>query len=307
MPVRSVDAAFSRVLQLRPFRGHVHSVFDRVVNLQHIDGELFSLAGREIDNAPQTAIVATPGFDGAGIQAGDSVIGIGTELQVGDGVVVQWAAAAIWQARLPRYAGAGGCLPEQLLAARARLGGFGGFGGLDGEDLRNEASRSFPHAVGAALAQRSSALLDALAQQRHADACRHALSMVGLGPGLTPSGDDFLVGLFAVLNLAGSPCCGWLDGGRQVLPQAGQATNAISLAALRAAAEGRVRESISALIDALMHGTPASLDATLRRVLAIGATSGADIAAGIVAGLELNLQAEARTRSLVTTVFSTGA
>lgn len=130
--------------------------------------------------------------------------------------------------------------------------------------------------------------------------------MLGLGPGLTPSGDDFLVGLFAMLNVPGSPCRGWLGGGTAVLEHAGDATHAISLAALEAAAGGRVRESIVALIEALLHGSPASLFHPLRRVLAIGATSGADLVAGILAGLDLNLQVDA-TRSVESSLRSSTA
>jgi hypothetical protein len=141
-----------------------------------------------------------------------------------------------------------------------------------------------------ALEHRATLLLGALLQARFACACEHAKSMIGLGPGLTPSGDDFLVGLFAALNLAGSPCHGWLGGGTDILVDADRSTNAISLAALTQAANGRVRESIATLIEALMHGSPDSLIDPLRKVLAIGSTSGADLIVGILSGLELNLQ-----------------
>jgi hypothetical protein len=156
------------------------------------------------------------------------------------------------------------------------------------------ADDSFATEVATALAQRSASLIDALLQSRQASAERHARSLLGLGPGLTPSGDDFLVGLFAVLNVPGSPCHGLLDGGKDVLPGAHRATNVISLVALRAAADGHVRETISTLVAALLHGTPSTLAEALRRVLAIGSSSGADLAAGVLAGLELNLQVAGR-------------
>lgn len=293
--VRSIDAVFLRVLQQGAFDARVHSVFDRVVNLEAAGVELFTLAARGLDNAPRTAIVDIAGFAAAGIAVGDPVRGVAQDMHVGGRIVVQWAAAAAaaasaWQARLPGYAGAAGGLPDQLRAARSYLALHGARGGMAGQ---GGAQGTFADEVSAALEQRSHLLLAALARRRFADACRHAQSMLGLGPGLTPSGDDFLVGLFAVLNVAGSPCHGWLGGGMQVLLNAGQATNAISLAALTTAAGGRVRESIAALIDSLMHGTPATLVEPLQRVLAMGATSGADIVAGTLAGLELNLRVEA--------------
>lgn len=290
LQVRSIDAVFLRVLQQGAFDARVHSVFDRVVNLEAAGVELFTLAARGLDNAPRTAIVDIAGFGATGIAVGDPVTGVAQNMHVGSRIVVQWAAASAWRACLPGYAGAAGGLPDQLRAARSYLASHGARGGMAGQ---GGAQGTFADEVSAALEQRSHLLLTALARRRFADACRHAQSMLGLGPGLTPSGDDFLVGLFAVLNVAGSPCHGWLGGGMQVLLNAGQATNAISLAALTTAAGGRVRESIAALIDSLMHGTPATLVEPLQRVLAMGATSGADIVAGTLAGLELNLRVEA--------------
>ena len=300
----SIDAAFMNALQAGSFTGRVHSVFHRVVNLERAGGRLFTLAARELDNAPDTAIAMVSNFGALGLDAGDVFSSIDGELSIGAGIGLHWAAAPIWQARLPRYATTRAGMVDQLRAARSTLArgavGGGPFGRLAGE------AACAPE-IGAALEERSTRLLEALAQGRDDDACRHAVSLLGLGPGLTPSGDDFLVGLFAVLNVAGSPCCGRLNGGVDVLAHAADATHAISLAALSAAAEGRVRESISELIEALIHGSRQTLTGPLRRVLAVGATSGADIVAGILAGLELNLrlpsnhQAEATQRPRLAT------
>jgi hypothetical protein len=294
LQVRSIDTAFKRALQANVFEARVHSVFEHVINLDRCTGDLFTLAARGMDNAPCTAIVDIDNFAGAGIAVDEPVVAIESVLHVGERLVLDLESASIWQARLPRYTTTPRRMSDQLRAARSYLaqhevrGGMSVQGGVEG---------AFALEVATALENRSTSLLDALAEQRHADACRYAVSMLGLGPGLTPSGDDFLVGLFAVLNVAGSPCHGLLDGGTAVLKHATGATNAISLAALTAAADGRVRESIAALINTLMHGTTTTLDEPLWRVLAIGATSGADLVAGIAAGLELNLQFKA-TRSV---------
>ena len=319
--VRSIDAEFLRALQVRAFHARVHSVFERVINVERATNELFTLAAHGMDNAPLTAIVDSDGFRATGVVIGDPVAAIDDALQIGDGLVLNLAAASIWKATLPRYTTAPARLSDQLRAARSYLALHGV---RDGMTAQAGAEGAFALEVATALKQRSTSLLEALGQARHADAYRYAVSMLGLGPGLTPSGDDFLVGLFAVLNVAGSPCHGWLDGGFAVLEHAENATNAISLAALTAAADGRVRESLATLIESLLYGTPETLVQPLRQVLAIGATSGADLVAGILAGLEMNLQVEA-TRSLepplrsaiapyrsspaaaVSTTFATGA
>lgn len=292
--VLSIDSMFMEALRAGVFEARVHSVFDRVINLQRTTGELFTLASRTMDDAPMTAIVDSEGFGTSGVSVGAPVSAIDGAMQVGDSLVLHMAAASIWKTTLPSYGMAPGRMSDQLRLARSYLARHGVRGGMTAPA---HADGAFAQEVAAALEQRATSLFDAMARGRHADACRHAVSMLGLGPGLTPSGDDFLVGLFAILNVAGSPCHGWLDGGAAVLAHAGEATNAISLAALNAASGGRVRKSIAALIESLLHGNPETLVQPLRRVLAIGATSGADLVAGILAGLELNLQVQA-TRSL---------
>lgn len=287
---RSIDTEFLRALKAPSFAGRVHSVFNRVINIECTTGKLFTLAESGLDNAPNTAIVDVTSFEAFGIQANDPVAAAKGELRVGDGVVMQWTTALTWQANLSRFADTDGNLQARLDWAWSYLARSGVQGGIVGQDLSDN---SFAHKMSAALQERSGSLIEALEQMHMTSARQHAKSIIGLGPGLTPAGDDFLVGLFAVLNLPGSPCCGWLGGGKDVLSHAKQSTNAISLAALTAAAYGQVRESISRLIGTLICGTPATLSESLDRVLAIGSTSGSDLVAGILAGLNLNLRVEA--------------
>jgi hypothetical protein len=284
---RTVDAPFLRRLETGRFHGRVQSVFEGVVNIEHAGGELFTLGCRALDNGPNTAIVDIAGFGRTGIAVNDRVAGADGELRVGYRNTVVLATASAWEGSLPTYPGANGRLRTHLRLARSYLHRHGEGGGMV---AHGGAETEFALEVMAALEHRATLLIKALSQANHACACRHAKSMIGLGPGLTPSGDDFLGGLFAVLNVAGSPCHGWLGGGTDVVAGAERLTNAISLAALTQAAAGRVRESIATLIESLMSGTPEGLIESLRRVLAIGSTSGADLVAGILSGFELNLR-----------------
>ena len=287
----SIDTAFLQMLRRGPFRARVHSVFERVVNIERERGELFTLACRGLDSAPNTVVVRLPGFGGSGIAEGDAVRGDAAAVQVGEPVSVGLGDASPWECTLPAYPLKTIRLRANLRWLQAQLDRLGAAGGMVAPP---PGGSGFRLAVADLLAQRSAQLSDALAHGDHAAARRHASSLLGLGPGLTPSGDDFLVGLFAVLNISESPCCGWLGGGVEVLAGAERSTHPISLAALTEAARGRVRESIAALIGHLVHGAPVQLGLALRRVLAIGSTSGADIVAGVRCGLELNISHEGR-------------
>jgi hypothetical protein len=105
--------------------------------------------------------------------------------------------------------------------------------------------------------------------------------LVGLGPGLTPSGDDLLGGALVALQAVG------LEPLRDAVWAALRAraeadTNAISLAHLAAAAEGQCSAALRRILNRLMTGATGDLRGCLRAVGDIGHTSGWDALAGLL-------------------------
>ncbi len=106
--------------------------------------------------------------------------------------------------------------------------------------------------------------------------------VVGLGVGLTPSGDDALVGALCLLAAAGRPCSeaarrleAWLDA------EGAEATTDVSASYLRLALEGAFSTPLSRVVAALADGVPeTALDDAVADLAAIGATSGMDAAVG---------------------------
>jgi hypothetical protein len=260
-----------------PFRGRVHSVFRRAVNLVNAEGRLVTLSARTDDDAPDTIVIDVEALAGS-CAPGDPAASEDDALEVGAHLRVDFAGTRPWKAATPRWPADASTLHLRLAAVRDRLRAI-------------EATRTsvLAHTTATLMARRTAALHVAL-RADDADAARaQALALVGLGPGLTPSGDDFLVGFFAALHVADAPGARWRTLGEDVVARAAARTNAISFAALRAAAEGRVRSTISTLLSATLSGSPASTGAALDAVLAIGSTSGADLAGGVIAGLEAHL------------------
>jgi hypothetical protein len=114
-----------------------------------------------------------------------------------------------------------------------------------------------------------------------------ATGLIGLGPGLTPSGDDLIGGALCALYAAGfsevaARLADW------ALPIAKLDTNRISSAHLACAAQGDCGETIHDAIGALLAGHPVDL----ARIDAIGHTSGWDALAGVA----LSLHAAVRKR-----------
>ncbi|NCB63247.1 MAG: DUF2877 domain-containing protein [Clostridia bacterium] len=106
--------------------------------------------------------------------------------------------------------------------------------------------------------------------------------LVGLGPGLTPSGDDFLVGLLAVWTA-------WEgENARQTLADQVSArlnrTGELSGAFLRCALEGEFSLPVLEVIRVLNQDAENQLPA-LARLCSIGHSSGSDLLGGVLYGL----------------------
>ncbi|MFB4288011.1 DUF2877 domain-containing protein [Nonomuraea sp. ATR24] len=117
-----------------------------------------------------------------------------------------------------------------------------------------------------------------------------AEQLVGLGPGLTPSGDDVLAGLLVTLRHLGAATgagqavklAGWLAAA--VTYDARTRTTPISATLLHCAARGQAGPEVVAVLRALAGRQ--ALEPALRRLHALGHTSGADLAQGIAIGLD---------------------
>jgi Protein of unknown function (DUF2877) len=112
-----------------------------------------------------------------------------------------------------------------------------------------------------------------------ADAQRAAILLVGLGPGLTPSGDDLLGGMMLALSALGR------DTMRDTLWQIiggelDDLTVPISAMHLSAAADGLGTQAMHEMIGAVLAGDAARITKLLPTMSTIGATSGWDALAG---------------------------
>jgi hypothetical protein len=103
--------------------------------------------------------------------------------------------------------------------------------------------------------------------------------LLGLGPGLTPSGDDLLCGALVALHAVGQ-----VDAARDlhaaIAEAAPVATTPLSAAFLKAAAEGQGSGPLHEAIIALMENQ--NVARHLEAVACIGHTSGWDALAGAV-------------------------
>jgi hypothetical protein len=112
-----------------------------------------------------------------------------------------------------------------------------------------------------------------------ADVEAGAAGLAGVGPGLTPAGDDFLLGvLLGVWSVWPRSAAAKFAG--LIVKAAAPRTTRLSGAWLQAAGRGEVDETWHSLFAALLDGRDDAVAGAGKRILARGHTSGADALAG---------------------------
>lgn len=268
--------------------GSVLAVFRRSVYLEHDASAAIACVGPPALGAgPLNAVAgageALPDWQDSGLAPGDPVT------PGGGGIGIAGLGALTFRDARPHdpprgpHAWTGDGLDRALARLSAMLAPFALADGL--APLADPANRAAPPASPLieralpAIAALESWLASGTPPPREA-----ADRLVGLGPGLTPSGDDFLGGAVIALAMAGrTEEAAALAA--PVLEAAARATNRISAAHLDAAARGFGADALHLALDAMARGDDRALAAALRGLDAIGHSSGWDAMAGAVSVL----------------------
>ena len=264
--MRVTAGAIGSVIELRtPRTGRVHSVFTHAVNLE-LGDELWTVVARGGHDAALTVRlsgVVVPGD--LGLRIHDPVCVRSRHLRVG-AAVIDARTAVRW-------------MPQMYDVDRHGLG-----------ERVAELKVAASHVAWAGSWPLADAVVGALASGGRGDLDGAVRRTTGRGPGLTPAGDDVLVGVLAVLTAPGvaadcEPAAARL---RAALVPALSTTTEISRALLRQASHGHVSCPVWELARTVLSGSAAAVSAQARAdVLSIGATSGGDTCAGLVAACRL--------------------
>jgi len=262
----------------RRFTGIVHSVFARACNLALDDGRLLALLAPELGNAPGAVRIAVArdfAFDRA-IRAGAPAGCRAGVLRIaGEPLEIRLDSAAAWRVGLDALAA--DPLDNRVRAARRVV-----------RERLARRLRSAPAPRPRLPIGRIRALAGATRALDPVRAIPAVEGLVGCGPGLTPAGDDLLVGLLAGLRACArsSPArARFLEAVAPAVRAAAARTNRISAAYLDDAADGEIAEPLADLAAAIARGAHGrALERTAARALAAGATSGADGVRGLLIG-----------------------
>lgn len=291
--------------------GTVHSVFQRVVNVQTGSGRFVSFATADVPPAPGMVVTDLPpavGWPGFGLAPGFPVTGNRREARLSGGEATVCIALERAAVVAPMIDGPVPIVPDAVPAMveaaarhgrRSGAGGFAesGFGPLLPFAARLVASPATPPPLAdpfcAAAYAHLSDLVRAVRSGDTAAVGRAARGLIGLGPGLTPSGDDALAGFMVALALT-AKTLGFLD---FVLEKVNPAiveglpgrTTELSGDFLRHAALGHGSAPVEGVAGAILAGDEQGLAAAVDSLCGVGATSGVDQLWGVLVGILLGL------------------
>jgi len=189
------------------------------------------------------------------------------------GISISWQDTDVWRPAPP---------PEQTAATQASIAEV--IDPLDDRLLDTILAPSKTQKLNA-LEQRALALSRRMRASDWEGALDAAGALLGLGSGLTPEGDDFLIGVSLVIVRLG-PDRQQLDLVRKIAALAQKQTTRLSASLLACAADGLADERLIEACDALAANAPHA-GAAVQELLGWGATSGRMALAGITAGLLL--------------------
>lgn len=294
VPVRLIGGVARRALASGS-DWRVLAVFRRSVYCESGAGALVCLGPPSLGAGPLNALADLPerlDWEGSGLRPGAPALCDGTTVRVDGRLWLSLAGAREW--RPPPSAWD----PDRLawgvatLADEARARGAPGLGGLipalaGGRGADDLLSRAAWRPISALTTWVGAALAD---PGHEAAPPAEVARLVGLGPGLTPSGDDALGGAMVALHALGRP-----DVARRlaerVLPQARERTTVISVAHLAAAADGEGAAALHATVAALGGARRRALGPCLDALAALGHSSGWDALAGAAAVLGASVRA----------------
>lgn len=257
----AASTALRPVLTGPALTGRVVGVFPSAVYVA-ADGQAVALVTADALRLPCSLAVAATAAQRPfrGVTPGSTAVVGGGRVQVGG---VEVYAARWWQPARPRPIRPDDGVAQRVEAVLALL-------------------PPLPAPAGPALASLTRALLEG----RREDAGRAAVALVGLGPGLTPDGDDALAAL--LLTLSFSPAAGL---GRAlaaaVTDRLARSTTTLSATLIRHAADGDGLREVVDLVDAVTG--QADPERAVVRLLTVGHSSGTALAHGVLAAARVAL------------------
>ncbi len=289
------------LLSLVERKGKVHSVFSRVVNIEGLADNIVTI-GVDSLHLPMHAYMIRLNtsdasiFTNARLSVGDIVIVNGQSININNRLLIKLNKAQIWAPDLSITNIASieliRDLVSELLSLVELYASDKGFTSLlkilDMDNVFNLNKNVNLPGISSKAYSIILGLVESIAQGSRKDMCRHVCSLIGLGEGTTPSGDDFLSGLLVAFQ--------WINRAIGLSPKLRKSveymiecvtrcwdkTTPISRQMLSRAIIGELNDFTHGLLKGILQGDPANALLGLEKVSRIGGTSGKDTLLGVL-------------------------
>ncbi len=279
--------------------GRITGLYQHALNWQDTRQRLFCVVDSKMGNVPFGIAVHMPegfSFLTSGLQVGDGVTCRENNLCFGDGQmvldlsdVISEPTSCVLKPQPSEAFNSQVTLAQEILRDKLTAAGLIAY-------VFDDNPPNPPDPFMQAISQRLTTLRAALHSGSRAEAIQSIRDLLGLGMGLTPSGDDVLVGLMAGWSaFQHSPDAAKY---RAIITDAigtytrGRTTD-VGAAYLEHALDGRFADRLVDYVNAIIEGN--NIAQATERLLSFGASSGQDCAVGVLYALQLG--AEKRRRN----------
>lgn len=272
--VRSMDECLIRQWQNgEVFSYRLHSRFSHAINWMNSEGEMVTFLSEDLPNGPNTLIVDIESFDDWDLNEsvmltqsshGLSLSNTNINLSIQEDL-------QLWQAELPKLSKVNN---DVILAIHQFL------------SLHNGDLQEIEKQIYYKLDDNHKALCKAMDAKNYTDVIECIQANIGLGLGLTPSGDDRLVGFLLGCFIQSRRNIDLLEAIQKAIKMSRDRTNDISYAMLKHASAGRFNEWLMVLANVIVCNDIEALDGAIQKVFSIGSRSGGDMLKGLVLSLE---------------------
>lgn len=286
-----------------PLTSRVHSVFQRSFNMLDDRGRMLTVANKSMGNLPYGVLVElSPGFDFSrtGLAQGEEVHISALSIAIKQArLKIDISRAATWEvdscSRPPRPdpQAIAANIELALLVAESRfeekglIPFFSNFQGLFDDPPK-------PPEPGTKLTEYAfeplTKVISGIRRKDQNEVLKGAVRLIGLGIGLTPSGDDILIGCMGTLVLLK----GWIEPADWIRcltsglrPLIKGKTTLVAETYLNYALEGVVSEALADFIMAVLGQDRELVQKSSQRLMSFGAASGREICLGALLALNV--------------------
>ena len=292
VPTMHIQAvSIGEAVPCEPFEAEIHSVFESAVNLRlENEDRLITILVTDHYELPQGIRISEKNIPLQSLTVGLRAALRGGILRFGSfPLTIDIRSSSIWFCRLPEFhvnmntsyaqtafSTAWALLNDEQQVRRAEIVA----NNLISEGMGSLLSRRMQQPV--------KCLIDAAAELNGRKALEAAERIIGLGPGVTPSGDDILIGF-----LAGLWCMtgqtqkqfSFIHSFGDALMKIAKQTNEISRTYLAHATRGQFSSSLTDLAEAFANG--GDVAKAVRAAMNVGHSSGMDSVTGFLFGLRV--------------------